>query len=174
MPVEKAKEKIKDKSLRLLSDEKKRFLSEIKLFRSVTENLILLSKSIVKEKAQALFQHSRFLIKTENENLLLKNLEIKKGVKTIVRSRNLIINHSKDVLGQGSMKLLKDRNIQLISVEKNVSNMSPDNVLKRGYSMSLLNGKGIKHIEEVKSNDIIETIIFEGNITSTVNLIKKT
>ena len=46
--------------------------------------------------------------------------------------------------------------------------MSPENVLQRGYSITLLNGKAIKNFEEIQPGDTINTTIFEGNITSIV------
>ena len=64
--------------------------------------------------------------------------------------------------------------IELNNLEKNVSNMSPENVLKRGYSITLFNGKAVKNISQVKSGDTINTIIFEGNINSTVDSAGKT
>jgi exodeoxyribonuclease VII large subunit len=46
--------------------------------------------------------------------------------------------------------------------------MSPENVLQRGYSITLLNGKAIKGFEEVQPGDTINTTILEGNIKSIV------
>ena len=48
------------------------------------------------------------------------------------------------------------------------------NILKRGYSITLLNGKTVKSIAQVKSGDLINTIVFEGNIISIVKSTKKT
>jgi exodeoxyribonuclease VII large subunit len=46
--------------------------------------------------------------------------------------------------------------------------MSPENVLKRGYSITLLNGKSVKNAEAVKTGDILHTTLFQGNIKSVV------
>jgi exodeoxyribonuclease VII large subunit len=64
--------------------------------------------------------------------------------------------------------LLKSRSIELDNIRRQIKNMSPENVLKRGYSITLLNGKAIMSFEEVNKGDTIQTTIFEGNISSTV------
>ncbi len=48
-------------------------------------------------------------------------------------------------------------------MRKNIYNMSPENVLKRGYSITLLNGKSVKNAELVKAGDILHTTLFSGN-----------
>ena len=46
--------------------------------------------------------------------------------------------------------------------------MSPENVLKRGYSITLLNGRAVKSFTDVKPGDIIRTDILKGQISSVV------
>ncbi len=46
--------------------------------------------------------------------------------------------------------------------------MSPENVLKRGYSITLLNGRAVKSFKDVKPGDIIRTDILKGQISSVV------
>ena len=69
--------------------------------------------------------------------------------------------------------LLKSRNIEIGNMSTQIKNMSPENVLKRGYSITLLNGRAIKSSEEVQPGDTMNTTIFEGNITSIVQSIHK-
>jgi exodeoxyribonuclease VII large subunit len=47
--------------------------------------------------------------------------------------------------------------------------MSPANVLKRGYSITLLNGKSVTNISQINNGDILNTIVHKGNIVSIVN-----
>jgi exodeoxyribonuclease VII large subunit len=60
-----------------------------------------------------------------------------------------------------------------MGIEKNIINMSPLNVLKRGYSITFTNGMSVKSISQVKENDQIETIVFDGKINSVVRSTKK-
>lgn len=47
--------------------------------------------------------------------------------------------------------------------------MNPENVLKRGYSITFHNGKAINSFKSVKEGDNIDTIVFDGNIHSILN-----
>ncbi len=129
VPVQDAEKKIVDKSMRLISEEKTKFQSELKLFRSVTENIL-----------------------TINDN------EMRGILKSLSRS-SIQFKHTR---------------IDLDNIEKNIINMSPEIVLKRGYSIALLNGKAIKNISQVKSGDTIDTVVFDGRIVSTVKSTKAT
>lgn len=124
VPVQKAEEKIADKSLRIIKEEKAKLQSEVKLFRSVTENILIENRNQVKEQIRSLRQQALYIVKNER--------------------------------------------IELGNMEKNVANMSPENVLKRGFSITLKNGKAVRSIEQVNAGDRIETLVFEGKISSEV------
>jgi exodeoxyribonuclease VII large subunit len=51
--------------------------------------------------------------------------------------------------------------------------LNPLNVLKRGYSLTLLKGKVLKDVTLVTKADIIDTRLQNGTITSTVEDIRK-
>ena len=145
-PVENARKMIIDKSLRLISEQKTRFRSELKLFRSVTVNMLQRRKNDMKIQTNSLLQQSVFRFRHEQSHL--------------TRFQNRIP-------GAANI-LLKSRAIGLDHIHQQIRNMSPENVLKRGYSITQLNGKAIKRFQEVRPGDIINTTIFEGNITSIV------
>jgi exodeoxyribonuclease VII large subunit len=135
-----------DKSLRLISEQKTRFRSEVKLFRSVTVNMLQRRRNDMTMQTRSLLQQSVFRFRHEQSYL------------TQFQNR---------IPGAANI-LLKSRGIELDHIHKQIRNMSPENVLQRGYSITLLNGKAIKGFEEVQPGDTINTTIFEGNITSIV------
>ncbi len=57
--------------------------------------------------------------------------------------------------------------------EKNISNMSPANVLKRGYSITRINNKSLLSPDSLKEGDTITTILFEGELESKLIEIRK-
>jgi len=58
--------------------------------------------------------------------------------------------------------------VWLNNTEKNVNNMSPREVMRRGYSITMLNGKVVKSPAQAKSGDVLESLVFEGEIISIV------
>jgi exodeoxyribonuclease VII large subunit len=190
VPVQAAREKIIDKSRRLLSEEKTRFGSEIKLFRSATKNILIEHRNQVKGEAGSLIRQSLFLFKNEKDLLLDLRKRIKGGVYISCRSstqeiKQLALNiksvavslfrQIKLVLDQHTHQMIRNARVNLATkhteiknIETNINNLSPANVLKRGYSITIHNGKAIKSHREVKEGDVLNTILFEGNIHSVI------
>jgi len=147
IPVQKAKEKIEERALRFIRDEQGKLLSEIKLFSAVTKRLLQEDYTNLKNFKTALQLHA--IISFQNQ-----------------RS---IIGRSSSRLIERSQQLLKDYKSELLFLEKNVNNMHPRNVLKRGYSIARIEGKAISNLNQIKVGDIIYTELFEGTINSTIN-----
>ncbi len=64
---------------------------------------------------------------------------------------------------------IRDKKISLETIEKTVRHLNPENVMKRGYSFTLVNGKIIVSADQLKTGDTITTHLSEGIIISTVN-----
>ena len=173
VPVQKAEEKIIDKSKRLINDEKAKFYGEVKLFQSAIKNILIMNRNNIKIKTQSLFQHS---IAQLNKVRLIINQDAKlvfNGSKVILLSNKQLVSQIKNKLIDKSILLLRNEDVELKNIETNVNNMSPKNVMKRGYSFTSLKGKAIKSFEQVKEGDTIKTILFDGNILSTVQTSEK-
>ena len=66
-----------------------------------------------------------------------------------------------------SMQLEKSRDY-LALLEKRQELMDPRNILKRGYSMTLLKGRALSSVKGIKSGDLLETRLYKGSIISKV------
>jgi exodeoxyribonuclease VII large subunit len=145
-PVEYARKMIIDKSLRLIGEQITRLRSEVKLFRSVTVNMLQRRRNEMGFQTRSLSQQSVFRFR--NEQLHLSQFQNR--------------------IPTASSIFLKSRDLELGNILKQIKNMSPENVLRRGYSITLLNGTAVKSFADVQPGDTINTIIFEGKITSKV------
>jgi len=63
---------------------------------------------------------------------------------------------------------LSDIEQRLRYIEEKIKLLDPKNILKRGFSITFKNGKVLKTVESVEEGDLIETILFEGKLTSYV------
>jgi exodeoxyribonuclease VII large subunit len=99
--------------------------------------------------------------------------QVVKGSNVLLLSRKENIIQLKEKFSDKSLLLLKNENTELNNIEKNVNNMSPINVLKRGYSITLLKGKAIKNFDKVKEGDTLNSLLFDGSILSIVKLASK-
>ena len=69
---------------------------------------------------------------------------------------------------------LRNEDTRMTNITRTVGNMDPANVLKRGYTITRVNGKAITSIDQVSLSDTIQTIAADGAIGSEVTTIKRT
>jgi len=58
-------------------------------------------------------------------------------------------------------------------LEKRTELVNPDNILKRGYSMTLVNGKAISSTRNMTTGSLMETRLFKGSLVSRIEKIEK-
>ncbi|MDR0757603.1 MAG: exodeoxyribonuclease VII large subunit [Tannerella sp.] len=124
VPVRQAQQKLSGVSQRIFRNEKMKFISEIKLFHSASENLLS------RHRTHVCFVQEKFSNRLQ--------------------------------------QTVREETLRLDGVEKSVNTLSPREVMRRGYSMTLHNGKTVRNAGTLKAGDRLETIVYEGSIISTV------
>jgi exodeoxyribonuclease VII large subunit len=195
VPVQEAERKIRERSRRFIAEEGVRFQSEVKLFRSVTENVLAVNEGEMKNLSRSLHQHSAYLFKSQRELLAIARNSAARGVAALCGNERRELRHHaavirkdavsyvsrvrsgilqvKDKLLSHAGRIVRDKFVVLTAIEKNVDNMNPENVLKRGYSITLLNGRSVASISQVSPGDTLETLLHDGTITSTTQSLQE-
>ncbi len=80
--------------------------------------------------------------------------------------------HNMSILNQRlqlfSQHFLKEKYGELANISRLINMADPIQLLKRGFSVSRINGKAIQSLAEVKEGDTIETLLLDGKVKSTV------
>ena len=71
-------------------------------------------------------------------------------------------------LASKTRELVKSEGLRLTGYSDTLNILNPENVLKRGFTITSLNGRIIKEIKEVKEGDLIDTVFSKGRISSRV------
>lgn len=121
------------------------------------ENLSIRSERIVKEKMSDNEHRLHFF---ENHARILFDMALKKRT----TEQKMLQEKS----GQTVVRYLQKQNDKLLWLEKNKKLVDPQNILKRGYSITTIQGRSVRNAEDLKKGDQIETQLFNGKITSTV------
>jgi exodeoxyribonuclease VII large subunit len=173
VPIQRAKDKLVDKSKRLLSEENTKLQSELKLFRSVTENILNSNENNIKTATYALQQQSQFILK--NNNVKLNALRERTGIATKfnLNQEKVSVIQYHEKLRMRSILQLKNSNLVIENIEKNINILNPINILKRGFSITYHNGKSIKDVSQLTEGAKINTTIYNGSIDSTITKITK-
>jgi exodeoxyribonuclease VII large subunit len=79
------------------------------------------------------------------------------------------IKIDQDKLSLSLKSLLHNQNVIVDSTQRLLNQCEPVTILKKGFSITTLNGKQIKNIENIKEGTQIETEFINGKISSIVN-----
>jgi len=99
------------------------------------------------------------------ENLKMR---IKSGANDLVRQKATRLEHLTDSLKSKTRTSLRSHSKELDSLEKHLDLVNPLNVLKRGFTITLQNGKRLGN-KKLKKGEEIETITASQIITSKVD-----
>lgn len=114
----------------------------------------------------------RKINREENRTLQIKNRIIYGMQQNILRQRLLLTNITAAIRNGAERGIEREKSrIKLISNQIELS--SPDNILKRGYTLTTKNGYPIRSTDEIAAGDKIETIFIDGTATSTIEKINK-
>lgn len=139
-----------------------------------TKNSFVL-KSWYKEQ-QAVLSSSKLVLmrgmqRIQRDNLnkfnSLQDILNKKSLQTFKTNEELFVN-MESVLSRNTQRLFKEESNKLEVLEKHLQLSSPQNILKKGYTLTMKAGKVIKQRDTLKSGDKITTCFSEGQIDSII------
>jgi exodeoxyribonuclease VII large subunit len=91
---------------------------------------------------------------------------IRKDLKIIFNQKAPLIETCKQAITIYSKTNIRQEKSRLNNIEEKIKAMDPVNVLRRGYSITLVNGQLLKTVQQVNQEDILQTITIDGTVTS--------
>jgi len=122
---------------------------------------------------QSIISSGKSLLKNSNHQLQAFSFDLKLSVKHQLDMEQMNINQFVLKQRNVSRRFFNKHKHQLELFEQSAKYADPENILKKGYTLTLSNGKILKDINQLKENDIIETKFAKGSIESQVKIIKK-
>ncbi|MBE8713070.1 exodeoxyribonuclease VII large subunit [Sphingobacterium hungaricum] len=115
------------------------------------------------------------LIQYSNEKFKKEKLAIQQLIQSLTWNSKTVFNREKNQVNNAqqhlqlfSRQLLKERFSDLAHTSRLIQLANPLQLLKRGFSITRVNGKAVMGIEELTVGDELETIVANGKIKSTV------
>lgn len=168
IPLENFAKKIRNDARQTILTERQQLTDEMRFFKSVTSKAMMLQYEILNNKKQQIRQSTRSEIKTQFTRIEGMKLALVKYSPTTINSGQLRVVQSQDLLSKVARNFLKTCNNELQASENQLRALHPDNVLKRGYSITRLNGKSISDVEIAGVGDEIETTLYKGKLKSKI------
>ena len=113
------------------------------------------------------FKSKEFMI---NQNFRLKEImhEVGKNTQMQLQHSRQLLTTMEERLPRECRALLKRRALDYTTMEGKLQLLSPENVLKRGYSITLKNGKAVTDAADLQAGDSLVTRFYQGEVVSTV------
>ena len=157
----------------LIANNKQELISSIEHFKIFVENYLEKNSIKLKNLNKDFSNIVSNSIKSKNReiNVLSDNLNSK--LKFIFKLKNIEVAEQQRKIKIASKHNLAFSKNSILNFENNLKNLSPDNILKRGFSVTRFNGKSLRNIKYLTIGDELETILFDGLIKSRVDSIEK-
>jgi exodeoxyribonuclease VII large subunit len=112
--------------------------------------------------------NARRKISTENTRLASEAKIFRSASYNMIAKNYNNIAYKKQLVQLHAKSFLKSGVNNILNLERTIKNLDPRNVLKRGYSITTINGRSITTVDSIKQGDTIHTEVFKGSIISTV------
>lgn len=93
---------------------------------------------------------------------------IPQATKTLLAAQTTHLDHTSEVMKTAVRQAMLTAQMQLQGLDDKVTLLSPRNILKRGYSITMCNGKYISDASQLKPGDVVTTHLKDGRIRAQV------
>ena len=114
-----------------------------------------------------------FIVKNNYEKLNVLQAKTRIATKFNLNQVKVAVIQLKEKLEIQLILYLKNSELALENIEKNIQIMNPVNVLKRGFSITYSNGKALNDVSQLEEGAAINTLLFNGTIDSIITKIKE-
>lgn len=153
------------------------FTREKYQIEQIEHNYLLLATQLLTKEKQRIAQIEQDYLLTATRSLTREKHQIEQleqrckfsATHRLSQEKNVMENLSK-MIQLSSKQLLIIKNKELENLEEKICLLHPHNVLKRGYSITRLNGKALTKSADAKPGDTLVTELSEGEVVSKVNV----
>ena len=107
-------------------------------------------------------------MKEEEMKLNMIGNKLETSPKRLISEHESHLNGIKDLISRTTKHRIEKANEKLGFLEHRLTLNDPRTILKRGYSITRINGKVVTNDLETNDGDIMETLLYDGKITSVV------
>lgn len=173
VPVEQAPITIKRATKQLLEMVSKNFYSETKTFKSNVKHAMVFHTNQLVQTSRKLHAKTDLSIDRNRERVNYLQKDLVHHHKRFIFDKNTYLSDANRFLSQNSIQFIEKESKSLEQLQRSIELLDPKNVLKRGYSISRLNGKTISESNVPKENDELEIESYEFLVSTKVSKVAK-
>ncbi|MFN0177025.1 MAG: exodeoxyribonuclease VII large subunit [Saprospiraceae bacterium] len=120
------------------------------------------------EAAETMESIAQNIVKIKHLELERAETTARYAVRELTQESSRNLDFMEEKLPALALLTLREHHRELEKIEAICQNLQPENVLRRGFSITSRNGKAISSAAELKSGDTLETRLWEGVVKSKV------
>jgi exodeoxyribonuclease VII large subunit len=168
IPLRDAQQSIVACADKMLAEKKQSLHNAARHFKSVSVNKLLRNKHAVLNVSTVLEQSVKFQIRNYTNVLAVEKESVKKVLQAFLKSRSFEVRNFSGLILHCCSGYLGLQNRSIDELDSKVAILDPANILRRGFSITLKDGRAVRNAADVSAGDSITTITAEGTIKSIV------
>lgn len=168
VPIKDAHKVLRSSISRILASAKQLFSAETKHFKNSSNNYLLEAKSSLILESQKFKNEAKSQLAINRDRVNSAQNESRIFSSQLFKFNNEKLEEIVLLLPEKIRNQVQKEQLRVAEMENMVRLMDPKNVLKRGYSISTINGQTIQKNNPVAVGDTIKTITFDFEISSTI------
>jgi exodeoxyribonuclease VII large subunit len=155
-------------SKKLIEEEKRGWGELSRRLVLQTENLVRLEKSILEHVSGNLVSGSRSTLAEQRHiiNLAESRLRFKPGL--LIKEKEIDLKNRSEWFAMKVNRLIADQNVVIEKLDQQLRLLDPQNILRRGYSITFHKGKPLTGVDGLNPGEIITTRLYKGEIKSEI------
>jgi len=134
--------------------------SLLQYFISFDEQLQDLQRRMVEKAKDVLLSNRLFLGQAGERLAMFARMQVQ-------QNRTQLQTYSEQLVRSSNLAIARQTE-SLKALEEKLTLLNPDNILKRGFSITRHNGKAVTSAAQLKAGDVLQTQLYEGEVTSEV------
>lgn len=135
----------------------------------IAKQQIIKSKSNLAAIASALPYMTKNKILSANRTMDALARDVQHSAIGKISAAQTYLKTMSDAIVNAAPKAIANQDKRLKALENIVEALSPQKTLRRGFSLTKVNGKTVKSVDQLADNDVITTCLADGEIISVVN-----
>jgi exodeoxyribonuclease VII large subunit len=168
VPVLNAHDQISSGSRQLLEKTQLRFGNETRLFRNAVRRCSEANKNTLHKVSDAYRSNAQGMVRRHRQLMDFSSKELSRAARLVIEQGKEGVKRVPDSLKQRTNFTLANALNLVIQKENLVRLMDPVNVLRRGYSITTVNGHTVNASSQLEEGTVIKTQTFDVEIESTV------
>jgi exodeoxyribonuclease VII large subunit len=172
VPVERASEQIKRMAQLILERTNTAFSQSVKQLKGTVNHTLLTHHGKWQTLSRKLNAKSELSIQRQQERLKFTQKNLEGITKRFQAEKLLYLNDAELFLKQNALKTVQKKQEEIQMLQRHVQLLDPQNVLKRGFSITRIGGKTVNAKNQPAKGQALEIITYDFNIAATTDEVK--